>query len=454
VTIEATPPRESTRTALMSAVLSADAAGRKNMVLLIQLRWLAVLGQFATILVVQFGMGVVLPLRAMVAVLAALVAFNLLSLYLVHQRRTITNSELLGALLLDVAALTLQLSLSGGATNPFVSLFLLQVVLGAILLERWSSWALVLVTTAAFALLMRRFRPLALPLDLATDPFGLHIVGALACFALVAVLLVLFVTRVSGNLRARDAFVADMRQRAADEDHIIQIGLLASGAAHELGTPLASLAVILGDWRRMPRLAADPQLAQDMAEMQAEVERCKAIVTGILMSAGEARGEAPAITSVHGFFDDLVDYWAARGTAPIDYDNDFGPDLPIVSDTALKQVICNVLDNAAEVSPHGIALVIAREGDAIRLTVRDRGPGFAPEMLANLGKPYQSTKQRPGGGLGLFLVVNVMRNLGGSVSARNRADGGAEVTMRLPVASLAFEGEGTGNSDGEEDYDG
>ena len=440
MTVEAAP-REPTRLALVAALLSADAAGRKNMVLLVQLRWLAVAGQLATILVVQFGMGVELPLRAMVLVLAALVVVNLASLSLLRQRRTITNSELLVALLLDVAALTTQLYLSGGATNPFVSLFLLQVVLGAILLGRWSSWALVVVTCGAFALLMRRFRPLDLPIALASDPFGLHIVGSLACFALVAVLLVLFVTRISGNLRARDAYVADMRQRAADQDHILQIGLLASGAAHELGTPLASLAVILGDWRRMPRLAADPELAQDMAEMQAEVERCKAIVTGILMSAGEARGEAPEITSVHGFFADLVDYWRARGTTPLAYDNAFGVDVPIVSDTALKQVICNVLDNAAEVSPQGIGLVVERAGDAIRLSVRDAGPGFAPDMLANLGKPYQSTKHRPGGGLGLFLVVNVMRKLGGSVAARNLDEGGAEVTLRLPLASLAFEPE-------------
>ena len=440
MTVEAAP-REPTRLALVAALLSADAAGRKNMVLLVQLRWLAVAGQLATILVVQFGMGVVLPLRALVLVLAALVVVNLASLSLLQQRRTITNSELLVALLLDVAALTTQLYLSGGATNPFVSLFLLQVVLGAILLGRWSTWALVVVTCGAFALLMRRFRPLDLPISLASDPFGLHIVGSLACFALVAVLLVLFVTRISGNLRARDAYVADMRQRAADQDHILQIGLLASGAAHELGTPLASLAVILGDWRRMPRLAGDAELAQDMAEMQAEVERCKAIVTGILMSAGEARGEAPEITSVHGFFADLVDYWRARGTTPLAYDNVFGVDVPIVSDTALKQVICNVLDNAAEVSPHGIGLVVERDGDAIRLCVRDSGPGFAPDMLANLGKPYQSTKQRPGGGLGLFLVVNVMRKLGGSVAARNLDDGGAEVTLRLPLASLALEAE-------------
>jgi two-component system sensor histidine kinase RegB len=440
----ADPPESSSRGRWMASLLSADAAGHKNMVQLVQLRWLAVLGQLATILIVQFAMGIALPLAAMAAVLVALSGFNLASMCLLRRRQTVANSELFVALLLDVAALSAQLYLSGGATNPFVSLFLLQVVLGAILLERWSSWALVGVTSLSFLFLMTAFRPLPLPHRLADHPLGLHVQGMWACFALIAVLLGLFVTRISGNLRERDARVADMRQQASDQDHIVKIGLLASGAAHELGSPLASLAVILSDWRRMPRIAADPALAHDLIEMQAEVDRCKAIVTGILMSAGEARGESPTITSVHAFLDDLVADWrATRGTAALTYDNRFGADVPIVSDTALKQVICNVLDNAAEASPAGIGLIVERGATGINLTIRDGGPGFAPEMLANLGKPYQSTKQRPGGGLGLFLVVNVMRKLGGSVVARNRTDvggsgGGAEVVLTLPLAALGY----------------
>src|SRR3546814_8697864 len=93
--------------------------------------------------------------------------------------------------------------------------------------------------------------------------FSLHLTGMLACFLLDAVLLVVFVTRVSRNLRERDAHVAAMRQHAAEESHIVRLGLLASGAAHELGTPLSSLSVILGDWRRMPAVAGDTDLAQD-----------------------------------------------------------------------------------------------------------------------------------------------------------------------------------------------
>ena len=110
------------------------AAGHKNLQQLIQLRWLAVVGQIATIEVVHHGMGITLPLERMMAVIAGLVGFNILSLLHWRTRRTVTSEALLCALLVDVAALTAQLWLSGGATNPFAFLYLLQVILGAVLL--------------------------------------------------------------------------------------------------------------------------------------------------------------------------------------------------------------------------------------------------------------------------------------------------------------------------------
>jgi two-component system sensor histidine kinase RegB len=124
-----------------------------------------------------------------------------------------------------------------------------------------------------------------------------------------------------------------------------------------------------------------------------------------------------------------------------DYANHFGEDLSMVSDSAFKQTICNVLDNALEASPQYVALEATRSGDTLVITVTDTGRGFAPRMLAQLGKPYQSSKGRPGGGLGLFLVVNVLRTLGGSVTAANRPQGGAIVTMRLPLAAIALDDE-------------
>jgi two-component system sensor histidine kinase RegB len=414
-------------------------AGRENLLQLVQLRWLAVAGQLATILLTQFVFGIVLPLAAMLAVLAGLVVLNLASIATLRGRSHISNGELFGALLLDVLALSAQLYLSGGATNPFVSLFLLQVVLGSVLLDRWSSWALVVATSIAFALLTVAYRPITLPATIGSNLFALHIQGMWVCFALVAVLLVMFVTRINGNLRAQDESLAAIRRQAVEEDHIVRIGLLASGAAHELGTPLSSLSVILGDWRRIKAIAADPDLSRDVEEMQAEVQRCKAIVTSILLSSGDARGEQSAATTVRALFDRIVSDWTiARDFSQARYHDRFGTDVPIVADVVLQQAVFNMLDNAAEVSPDRIDITLTRIDDALEVTVCDEGPGFAKDQLANLGKPYNSSKAELGRGLGLFLVGNVARKLGGTLSAHNSDSGGARVTLQLPLSAISL----------------
>jgi two-component system sensor histidine kinase RegB len=417
-----------------------DATGLKNMQQLIQLRWLAVIGQVATIAIVHFGFGIRLPLEHMLAVLALLSAFNLVSLVHWRTHREVRNGELFVALLVDVCTLTAQLYYSGGATNPFSFLYLLQVTLGAVLLRTWSIWTIVAITTACFAGLTMFYQPIALPPDRGGGLPWAYIQGTLICFALNAGLIVIFITRISANLRARDARLADLRQRAAEEEHIVRMGLLASGAAHELGTPLATLSVILGDWRRMPEFTANAELLQEVGEMQAQLQRCKSIVSGILLSAGEARGESLAKTTIGDFLRDLVDEWRlTRPAVSFAYANRFGDDLPMVADSALKQMICNLLDNALEASPRWLRLDAERIGEALVLTVIDAGPGFPPAMLAQFGKPYHSSKGRPGAGLGLFLVVNVARTLGGSVAAVNRPDGGASVTLTLPLAEITLD---------------
>ncbi|MBR0644670.1 HAMP domain-containing histidine kinase [Roseomonas hellenica] len=408
------------------------------MILLIQLRWIAVAGQVATIAVVELGLGIALPLLPMAIVAAALVLLNLASLLWLRRGVAVSNRALLIALMFDVVALTAQLHLSGGVSNPFTSLYLLQLTLGAILLEAWSTWAIVITACAGLLGLTARYRPLALPAD-GPDLFTLYILGMLIGFVLNAVLVVVFMTRINRNLRERDARLAALKQHAAEEDHIVRMGLLASGAAHELGTPLASVSVILNDWRRMPALSSDAELAQEIQEMQAAVQRCKEILTGILISAGEARGDAPAVTTVNAFLDGLVAQWrAARSAGTLHYANGVDEDLAIVSDTALKQVVFNVLDNAYEASPGWVHLAAAREGNTLTIRVSDAGPGFTPEMLAHFGKPYHSTKGRRGGGLGLFLVVNVVRKLGGTATVSNRPEGGAAVELVLPLDALAI----------------
>jgi two-component system sensor histidine kinase RegB len=418
------------------------AAGHANMLQLIELRWIAVIGQVTTIAAAILVFDVKLPLVPMLEVLACLIGFNIASHLRWNERVPVTNREVFLALLVDVATLTVQLYLSGGPSNPFAFLYLLQVILSAVLLEAWMSWVIVIVTLGCLAGLAVFAKPLALPFDHARGIASLYVQGMLICFALNAALLVVFVFRISGTLRAKAAQLAELRQRAAEEEHIVRMGLLASGAAHELGTPLATLSVILGDWKRMPEFKKNPELIEEIDEMQTQLKRCKSIVSGILLSAGELRGESAKRTTIRTFIDQLVDHWkASRPVRSFSYSNRIGDDLPVVFDSALKQMIDNVLDNALEASPERVELDASVDDGMLTLVVTDAGPGFAPAMLAQFGKPYQSTKGRPGGGVGLFLVVNVARTLGGSVVARNRPEGGAEVRLTLPLSAIALDKE-------------
>jgi len=414
-------------------------ASRRNMALLVQLRWIAVVGQILTIAVARQGLGIDLPLANLMTVPLLLALVNVASLGVMRTRKSFTNWELFAVVLLDVTALAWQLYHSGGARNPFAFLFLLQIVIGAILLDpRWS-WMIAVAAGLFMLVLTWWYQPLLLPPDAMDKAVPLYLAGSLLCFFLMAILLMFFVVRLDRNRRESDAALAALRQQAAEEDHIVRMGLLASGAAHELGTPLSSLSVIVGDWVRMPEIANNPDLAEDVQVVRSELQRCKAIVSGILMSAGEIRGEKPSVTTLSGFLDQIVGEWRLRMAGDLRFENLFGEDMTIVSDPALKQVIGNVIDNAVEVSPRQVRMAASRIGEALVLDVRDYGPGFTPDMLQNFGRPYASTKGRAGGGLGLFLVVNVMRKLGGRVDVANPLDGGASVRLTIPLASLAYE---------------
>lgn len=414
------------------AVLPATLAGR-NMRLLVQLRWIAVGGQMLTILAVHFGLGVPLPLAPMLAVVAVLAGVNHYARVVLY-RRPIGQMAIFLALLFDVAALSLQLYLSGGAANPFISLFFLQLVLGAILLDAGLVAALVAVTVGAYAVLDLYGLPLAWPPGLLPLVPYIQKLGGWISFALTGALLVVFVTRLIRNLRARDAYLAELSQRAIEEDGIVRMGLLASGAAHELGTPLSSLSVILNDWSRMPRLASDPELSGELAEMQREVGRCKTIVGDILHSVGTPRGDELEVVAASVLLDEIAAAWRPTHlTTPLDYRAEGLNGAVVAAEPAVRQVIASLLDNAAEASPSGITLTGARTPEGLEISVADTGPGFTEAQLAVVGKPYQSSKGA-GRGLGLFLAAALARRLRGRLTAANRPEGGAEVKLLLPLA--------------------
>ncbi len=412
--------------------------GHHNMLQLIQLRWFAVLGQVLSVFVAVWGLGVELPLPAILAVLVCLIAFNISCHLRWHEEREVSRRSLFLSLLVDVGSLTAQLYFTGGLSNPFAFLYLLQVILAVVLLNTRLAWSVAVITFVCLTGLALFSPPLILPVHLQDRFFDLYSIGLLISFALDAFLLVFFMTRIARNVRMGDAQLLRLREQASESEQVLRMGLLASGAAHELGTPLATMSVILGDWKREPLISDDPDLADELLELEDQLQRCKQIVTGILMSAGETRGEMARRTSLNAFLNELVTQWRSRrNPALLDWRGAGDLDLQMAADSTVRQMLFNVLDNALDASPHYVQFVVQVSEQTIEFSVCDQGTGFAPEILQNAGRPYNSSKGRAGGGLGLFLVFNVTRSLGGQVQISNRPMGGAEVLITLPKASLS-----------------
>ncbi len=409
---------------------------KKNLLQLVYLRAIAIVGQLVTILVVHYGMEIALPLSKMLGVVAFLVGLNLVSWHRYRTQKNISGTELFIELLLDAAALTTQLYLSGGASNPFVSLFLLQVIIGAVLLRRIYAWAMFAVTFTCYLMLTFYSQDLQHMYHYHLGEFfNLHIHGMLISYSLAAFLLVWFLTKINANLKERDSRLALHKQHSLEEEHILRMGLLAAGAAHELGTPLSTISVILKDWQSLPLPDSKAVLDEDIQAMQHELERCKTILSGILLSSGHVRGEGAEVTSLQAFMDAAVADWKfSRQPPALEYRFN-AEDTRIVSDKVIQQILFNVLDNALESSPQWVGIEVSQQTQHLSICIKDRGQGFSEEALEAFGKPYVSSKAGHGRGLGLFLVVNTLRKLGGQAVAENLPTGAA-VTLTIPLTAI------------------
>ena len=390
-----------------------------------------------TIAVAQFGFGVELRWVAMGGLLLVLLAASLFG-WRRARRAHITEAELFLQLLLDVATLSGLLYLSGGSTNPFVSLYLLPLVIAATTLPPRYAWSMAAVTAICYGLLFFSSLPIA-----ATHPqhaeayFHLHVIGMWVNFLLSAGLIAFFVGRMAQAIRVRDAELATQKEIALRNERIVALGTLAAGAAHELGTPLSTMAVVLNELAQDH--ADEPELSRDLLTLGQQVAVCKQTITRMVAAAGEARAEGGGAQAVDEFLRETLENWRLlrpsvtlaerlRGPTP-------GP--TILNEHTLRQAIINLLDNAADASPHSVELDCSWGVDRLRLEIRDRGPGLDAEVRTRVGNGFFSTKPHgQGNGIGLLLAKATFERLGGRLRLDGRSGGGVRALLELPLDSL------------------
>ena len=403
---------------------------------LILIRWIAIVGQAFTIAVVHFSLGFQLPLWPLFAAvgLSALINFALSFSFGATTRLTERRAALL--LGYDILQLAFLLALTGGLQNPFSILLIVPVTLSATTLSLRTTVVLSLVVIAVATWLA--LFPSDLPWYEGTFRLpALYVAGLWLALVLGTALIAGYAWRIADEARRLSDALAATQMALAREQQLSALGGLAAAAAHDLGSPLATIAVTARELANA--VPEDSPLAEDVTELVSQSQRCREI----LKSLGQ-RPDSEAlrpftrvplsallttIADSYGRPEVQLEVLVERGAG-----DQAEPQL--IPTPELKHAFANLIDNAIKFARRRVRIVVRLDAEVVEVGIEDDGPGFSPEVLELLGEPYISTRQRRDGlGLGVFIAETLLARTGATLQFGNLPDG-ARVAVRWQRAAL------------------
>ncbi len=408
------------------------------------LRWFFVLRNLLicveaiSVMISVYGLDVPLHQNALTGIITLQVCLNFYTWLRLDHDRPVAASELCIQLACDILTITGILYFTGGATNPLTWFFLLPLIIAAIVLPQTFTWYLVIFASSCYTVLMLYYEPLPLivPMTLADvpqqhdhhvmmdhDDIRVHVFGMWFGFVFSAVLVAYFVVGMADSLRKLDRKLANVREQALRNERVVALGTLAAGAAHEMGTPLGTMAILIHDMEKEYQHAGSEELYQKMKILREQVNRCKAALSVMSASAGAVRAESGRIMPISRYIDEVVASWQQQGlVTELDYRKlGFEPSPNILAERTLTHALINILNNSSDASPHGIKLRIRWTFQYAIMDILDEGPGISPAISATLGKDPVSSKEH-GLGVGLFLAFAAIERLGGKIEMQARTD--------------------------------
>jgi two-component system, sensor histidine kinase RegB len=373
-----------------------------------------------------------------------------LTWYRLHVDYPVFERELFFHLLIDVAIFAGLLYFSGGGTNPLIWFFLLPLIVTATILPQIYTWFMVGLTSAFYMVLIGYHVPLPnLPetvqrseiprsiLELQPDyDLNLHTFTLWFGYVLIAGAVAYFVVEMTKTLRERERKLAQVREDALRDERVVALGTLAAGAAHEMGTPLGTIAILTHELQQEYAPERFRDLNRKLAIIRDQIDRCKQALSVLSASAGELRAESGQVMTVGAYVNEVVRQWQKQQpnvTLKFQPSGD-EPAPSLVADRTLTHALVNILNNAAEASPESVEFIAQWNTSALILIILDRGPGIDPKIIENAGNMPVSTKET-GLGVGLFLAKATITRLGGMLQFSKRREGGTSIRITLPLLS-------------------
>jgi len=438
--------------------VTSDNSAWMNLKWLFVLRNLIICTEALTVLISVYGLDIPLHQAALTGIICFQVAINWYTWLRLGHDHPITDSELAVQLSMDLIAITGILYFTGGATNPLTWFYLLPLIIAATVLPQTFTWYLVVFASSSYTILMRYYEPLPriMPMTLSDFPSSLaelpdyhklhlmmdhrdiqlHVFGMWFGFVFSAVLVAYFVVGMADSVRKLDRKLAKAREQTLRNERVVALGTLAAGAAHEMGTPLGTMAILIHDLEQEFNHSSSQELSLKMKILREQVDRCKSALSVMSASAGELRAESGSNMPVSRYIDEVVADWRAQGLdTRLNYlKTGYEPSPDILAERTLTHALVNILNNAAEVSPAQIEFRARWTHEHAVLEILDEGPGIPPQIVESLGKNPVSSKEH-GLGVGLFLAFSAIERLGGKIKMEPRViSRGTRTRITLPVS--------------------
>jgi len=421
--------------------LPSDPLGRVRLRTLTRIRWIAIVGQLAALIVVRYGLDWPLPMAAALTVIGVSMVLNLAMTFRHPEQGRLKEWEAAAYLAFDTLQLAVLLFLTGGLTNPFALLFLGPVTVSATVLTRRATAILCALVILCATVLVYDHRPLP------GSEMGLELPGLYGWGLWTAVVIgTLFLAVYAGSLAAESRRMSNALSATqlalAREQQLSAVGGLAAAAAHELGSPLSTILVTATELSR--DLPADDPRAEDVILLRTEARRCRDILAELALQPATDDGRDPyARTPLSAMVRAAADRHREDGVAlMIDAASDDDSPEPVIANSAeFNHGLGNIIQNAVQFARDSVAIRVAWSRERIVITVRDNGPGFAPAVLDRIGEPYISSRGEGHLGLGIFIAQSLLQRTGGRLAAANirgtvgRIEG-SEVTITWPRMRL------------------
>ncbi|HYD30199.1 MAG TPA: ActS/PrrB/RegB family redox-sensitive histidine kinase [Azospirillaceae bacterium] len=433
------PPR---RPSLRSPPILNPLDGRVALRTLILIRWIAIAGQLASVLLVHFVLEYALPIGPALAAVGASVALNAVAMAQRAGRPRLADRDAALYLGYDTLQLTLLLYLTGGLSNPFSVLLLAPVTVSASVLARRSVLTLTLLNQCCITVLALWHFPLPWPShqDPIQDP--LYSFGVWFALSLSSLFIAAYVFRVADEARRINEALNATQLALAREQRVSALGALAAAAAHELGTPLGTIVVVAKELSH--DIPADSPWAEDIALLQSQAMRCRQILADLARKP-EAEGGTPfdclPLTALveqaaasHRMAGILLDIRPAGPAGE--------PEPVVCRSPELMHGLGNLLQNALQFATRRVTVTAGWDHQTVSLTIIDDGPGFPSQLLGRIGEPYISQRAEKGAhmGLGIFIAQTLLQRTGASVEFGNNRSGGARVVLVWNRVILEAEG--------------